>query len=440
MIYANYLESLTNILGKTTPPLPEKHIADAVDYIHSISDKLQQAKERFGSPLYVIDEQGLLTHAELFMSAFKECFGKFQPFFAMKSNNHPYIIKKLSENGYGIDVSSGAELLTALNAGADKLVFSGPAKTSKELSLAVENSDKVTVLIDSLNELEKLSAEADRQNRKIRAGVRITTQNNPLWRKFGIAPDALPSFMNKAAEKRNIDLCGLQFHSSWNLTPDNHIRLIETIGHAISTLSAEQRERIKFLDMGGGYWVEDGEWMLADTAQEIKVAKHLTDIDTDPLDHRYLPATDIRTYAKALSDAFNRHIRPLTDCDVYAEPGRFVAHHSMHLLLSVEDIKEPDIAVTDGATNMLGWERYEMDYFPVVNITAPSKTERPMMVLGSLCTPHDVWGAAYHGQSMSIGDILIIPYQGAYTYSLRQNFIKDIPESIVFRGSELFRA
>ncbi|MGE4319252.1 MAG: alanine racemase [Deferribacterales bacterium] len=440
MIYANYLDSLKEILGKTTPRLPDEHIENTVDYIHSISGTLKLAKEKFGSPLYIIDEQGLLSHAERFMSAFSECFERFQPFFAMKSNNHSYIIKTLSENGYGIDVSSGAELTTALKAGADRIVFSGPGKTQKELALAVKHSEKVTVLMDSLNELEKLSAEADRQNRTVRAGVRITTQNNPLWRKFGIAADSLPVFMDKAAEKRNIDFCGLQFHSSWNLTPDNHVRLIETIGHAISGLSAGQREKIKFLDMGGGYWVEDGEWMLADTAQEIKVAKHLTDITTDPLDHRYLPATDIRTYARALSEAFNKHIRPLTDCDVYAEPGRFVAHHSMHLLLSVEDIKEPDIAITDGATNILGWERYEMDYFPVVNITSRSKTEKPMMVLGSLCTPHDVWGAAYHGESMNIGDTLIIPYQGAYTYCLRQNFIKDIPESVVFRGSELFKA
>jgi diaminopimelate decarboxylase len=45
-------------------------------------------------------------------------------------------------------------------------------------------------------------------------------------------------------------------------------------------------------------------------------------------------------------------------------------------------------------------------------------------VLGSLCTPHDVWGYSYFGEDIKTGDILLIPSQGAYTYSLHQNFIK----------------
>jgi len=95
-------------------------------------------------------------------------------------------------------------------------------------------------------------------------------------------------------------------------------------------------------------------------------------------------------------------------------------------------VKAPDLAVTDGGTNALGWERYESDYFPVLNLTRPSMTEKQCMVLGSLCTPHDVWGYAYWGETIKEGDILMIPTQGAYTYSLRQQFIKDLPGVIVY--------
>jgi len=35
------------------------------------------------------------------------------------------------------------------------------------------------------------------------------------------------------------------------------------------------------------------------------------------------------------------------------------------------------------------------------------------------------------GEGIEPGDILMIPTQGAYTYSLRQNFIKPIPEVAV---------
>jgi diaminopimelate decarboxylase len=99
----------------------------------------------------------------------------------------------------------------------------------------------------------------------------------------------------------------------------------------------------------------------------------------------------------------------------------------MHLLVSVVDKKAPDLVITDAGTNAVGWERFESDYFPVLNLTRPSLKENPCYILGSLCTPHDVWGYFYFGAAIEAGDILMIPTQGAYTYSLRQNFIKPLP-------------
>jgi diaminopimelate decarboxylase len=79
----------------------------------------------------------------------------------------------------------------------------------------------------------------------------------------------------------------------------------------------------------------------------------------------------------------------------------------------------------------VGWERYESDYFPVLNLSRPSLQEQPCHILGSLCTPHDVWGTSYFGAGIEPGDILMIPTQGAYTYSLRQHFIKPLPPVVV---------
>ncbi len=66
--------------------------------------------------------------------------------------------------------------------------------------------------------------------------------------------------------------------------------------------------------------------------------------------------------------------------------------------------------------------------FPVLNLTRPALIETPCYVLGSLCTPHDVWGYSYWGTGIEEGDVLMIPTQGAYTYSLRQHFIKPVPK------------
>jgi diaminopimelate decarboxylase len=43
-----------------------------------------------------------------------------------------------------------------------------------------------------------------------------------------------------------------------------------------------------------------------------------------------------------------------------------------------------------------------------------------------------VWGYRYFGKEIKEGDILMIPTQGAYTYSLRQEFIKAVPPVLSF--------
>jgi diaminopimelate decarboxylase len=53
-----------------------------------------------------------------------------------------------------------------------------------------------------------------------------------------------------------------------------------------------------------------------------------------------------------------------------------------------------------------------------------------------LCTPHDIWGYSYHGSGITVGDILLVPGQGAYTYSLRQNFIKPIADVVIMDNGQ----
>ena len=147
--------------------------------------------------------------------------------------------------------------------------------------------------------------------------------------------------------------------------------------------------------------------------------------------HYLNPADSIETFAGQLAAAIKRHVFPVTQCRVCVEPGRWICNNAMHLLLSVVDKKAPDLVITDAGTNAIGWERFESDYFPVLNLSRPLLDEKACHILGSLCTPHDVWGYAYFGEAIEPGDILLIPDQGAYTYSLRQEFIKPLPEVVV---------
>jgi len=351
-------------------------------------------------------------------------------YYALKSNSHPLIATTLINEGIGLDVSSGLELETALDYGAKSIVFSGPGKRQDELQLAVTHADSVTILLDSFGELERLEQVAAELDVKIRAGVRLTTDESGIWRKFGIPLDRLEHFFKKAKMCRFISLCGLQFHLSWNLNPEPHAVFIAHLGAELRGLEPHHREKIKFLDIGGGFWPEQGEWLQPAATPRGMLQTALSENPTGPLEHYRRAASSISDFAGHIAQALKKQLPSDMNCTIFTEPGRWLCNDAMHILLTVVDRKSSDVVITDGGTNAVGWERFETDYFPVINLSRPNLHEHECLVAGSLCTPHDIWGYSYFGDGIRKGDVLLVPNQGAYTYSLRQQFIKPLPNCV----------
>jgi diaminopimelate decarboxylase len=413
------------------PLLPPEELIPFVEhYFRRREAYLKQLKEH-ASFLYVLEPDVLIRRADQFKKAFRRELPDSGFYFAVKSNNHPEVARTLLKSGFGLDVSSGLELQTAIDINAKEIIFSGPGKTPEELELAVHNSNRVTVLMDSFGELHRLEKAAAILNTKVRTGVRLTTNPDGLWRKFGIPPDQLAEFWQIVRTCPHVSLNGIQFHTSWNLTATSQTDTIGFLGELLSRMPDNFNENLSFIDVGGGYWPQQGEWLLPPAGpQEMfqKTGKRLAEVSKR---HFRCPAEPIEAFAQKIGQAIKHHIFPWTSCRIYFEPGRWICNDSMHLLMTVVDQKGKDLVITDAGTNAVGWERFETDYFPVLNLTRPALTEKPCYILGSLCTPHDVWGFSYFGRDIRVGDVLMIPTQGAYTYSLRQNFIKPVPEVVI---------
>ena len=417
-------------------PVPGAALLPQTELVHFVSVLFNQ-KERFLSvlkdrpaPLYLLDAAVLKGKARKFAAAFGKWFPDAGRYFAVKSNNHPMVAGVLLKEGFGLDVSGGPELEMALAAGARDIVFSGPGKTGMELEAAADHPDRVVVLLDSFGELDRLRRIAEEKNRQVRCGVRLTVDPAGLWRKFGIEPKALPAFMEKATDSGWIQLSGLQFHSSWNMSPDRQAAFIRTLGNTLAGIARRFTRQIRFVDIGGGYWPECGEWLRPSGIPETGRGRGAGIGLRQPEPHYRNPASPIEVFARDIAMAVQGHLFPGLgrECRICLEPGRWIIHDAVHLLMTVVDKKGVDLAITDAGTNAVGWERFETDYFPVLNLSRPSLEEKACDILGSLCTPHDVWGSSYFGEDIRPGDILMIPSQGAYTYSLRQQFIKPVPE------------
>ncbi len=427
------------------------------------------AAAREGSPLYLLELPVLRRNAEAFTQAFASHLPRVAVYYAVKCNPHGAVLRTLSKAGIGLDVSSGLELSAALEAGSRAIVFSGPGKTLSELSLTVPHTERVTVLIDSFRELERLESLAGSARKRIRAGVRLSREEQGFWRKFGIPLASLPAFLEAAQGCAHVDVRGLQFHTSWNLSPDAQVAFLQRLGPVLASLPEAARAEIEFVDIGGGFWPQEGEWLhrpdgipLDEAA--LTVGAHgdgdksgwTTRSETGPRasavthdqtseephgsaaravpEHFVRPAAPIGEFARAIGEAARRWVFPHLDCTICVEPGRWLVHDAMQILVTVVDRKAPDLVITDAGTNAVGWERFEQDYVPVVNLSQPDSTERSCLIMGSLCTPHDLWGLSYCGSAIGEGDLLLIPSQGAYTYTLRQQFIKPLPRVAILEA------
>ncbi len=386
------------------------------------------------TPFYLIDRKSLKESIETFKSSFMKNIPNCQIFYAMKSNDHPYILKQVVKAGLGVDASSGRELLLALENKAEKILFSGPAKTEEELKLALDNSDKVTINMDSFTELKRLGELANKLKVKINAGVRVYTKYHGKWNKFGINLEELNKFWKESKKYKNVNLVGIQCHMSWNESVEPYQNMIRVIGQYLgSKLDKMYLKDFQFVDLGGGFTPQyvEGDYPWATPQGKVKkiISEYFGAEAEFDSPYYITESVSIDTYSTGIAEAIEDHLNILPqNVSVYFEPGRIICSKSMHILLKVMDIKN-DFAILDGGTNITGWEKVLNSYSPLINLSNPSREERQMRMYGSLCTPDDIWGYYCYASKIEIGDIIVAPYRGAYTYSFSQDFIKPIPET-----------
>jgi diaminopimelate decarboxylase len=434
---------LLNLLKNREKVLPPSLLRAYVQSMLDKRDFLLESATRFGTPQYLLDEPALAKSLSSFHDIFSKHLDRFRIFYAVKSNSYPGLCKHVADRGHGLDVSSGLELSMALSLGCRSIIFSGPGKTDPELTLAIQNRDRVTLLMDSAGELERVSRlvqDSEMGNVPLKVGFRLTGRHHGAWGKFGVPPEQLGVIFRKALSLKGLDPQGIQFHTSWNMGPEAQVQMIETVGACVRDLPEDIGSRLKFLDIGGGYWPESGEWLNPQNTWKGRLVQALdSDFQFKPK-HYYCPAKPLDEFARKISRAVQSQGKPLADLEIFMEPGRWISTPAMHVLVQVVDKKEATVAITDGGINLLGWERPLSEFIPLINLTRPSLREFPVKVFGPLCTPLDIWGTTLFGEGVEKGEILLVPDQGSYTYSLRQSFIKPIARVVRFDGTSLSEA
>jgi diaminopimelate decarboxylase len=406
--------------------------------IGKMRDYFMDIAGKHGTPLYLFDREEVQNNVRNFKSAFKKQGVDINIFYATKSNYYPGLLKTVVEEGENLDVSSARELELAIEAGAKRIIYTGPAKTEKDFELILKHHSKITVNLESIRELELLAKMAKTKKVIVRCGIRIHSAIQAGWTKFGIPMEDFADFFHEAQKYPSIHFCGIHFHISFNKNPEKYVKMLEELSLYLKKhLTEKEGEEFEYIDIGGGFYPHQFQsfyaWNVDQYTNIPEGVDYINDIFEDKFVSRTLPlkTEDIDVFAKQIVSVFKKKILPaLPKAALYAEPGRFISHSSMHFLLNMVDIKNDRMGITDGSGNMIGWELYQYYYYaPLFNLSQfDTKNEIPFITCGSLCTPDDIWGYyIYTKKTPKAGDILLMPYQGAYTYTLAQNFIKEVP-------------
>lgn len=130
--------------------------------------------EKFGTPLYVMDEHTIRSICKDYKEAFK-AYKNINMMFASKALCTMATSQILAEEGFGFDVVSAGEIYTVYKSGADmsKVLFNGNNKSYDELSLAIELGVG-RISVDNFFELALLNEVAKSQDKVVDILLRIT--------------------------------------------------------------------------------------------------------------------------------------------------------------------------------------------------------------------------------------------------------------------------
>ena len=113
----------------------------------------------FGTPVLVVDEQALRSRAREYADELTVRWANSRVVFASKAFPCTAVQRVMVEEGLGLDVAGGGEILTALKAGVDPglVVLHGNAKSDEEIALAVEHGIGL-VVVDNSDDVDRLEA------------------------------------------------------------------------------------------------------------------------------------------------------------------------------------------------------------------------------------------------------------------------------------------
>ena len=208
----------------------------------------------YGTPMLVVDESALRARAREYREELQRRWPNSRVVFASKAFPCTAVQAVMVQEGLGLDVAGGGEILTALKAGVDPalIVLHGNAKSTEELTMAVDNGIGLVVVDgpDDVDRLEAIVPAGRTQDVLVRIipGITADTHAHVLTghegSKFGLAPAAAAELIRRIEASPRLRMRGVHAHVG------SQIMQAEPLAAAVAPLRA--LGEFPIYDLGGG--------------------------------------------------------------------------------------------------------------------------------------------------------------------------------------------
>ena len=369
---------------------------------------LKKLAKEHGTPLFVIDHAQLRRN----LAEFKRWLPHVQPYYAVKANAHPAIVKTLYEAGASFDVASLPEfLLVHENIKGlpdkarqdfiwDKIIYANPIKAIE--TLRALDQYKPLVTSDNFEEIRKVKQHAPHAGMVLRLKVPNTGAMVELSSKFGAAPGDAVNLI-EASEKAGLTVEGLSFHVGSQTTNfQNYVQALNLAADIFKEARLRGYKKMKQLDIGGGF--------------------------PAPYDANVQP---LRELAKILNSEIKRLFPK--DVAVLAEPGRFLVATACTLVASVIGKADRDnkrcYYINDGVYHTYSGIIFDHCKYPVKAFKrGPTQI---CAVFGPTCDALDTISLTEELPELNLGDLVYSENIGAYSHASSTYFNGFPPAKVV---------
>lgn len=334
-----------------------------------------------------------------------------EPFYAVKCNTDPVLVRCLAALGTGFDCASREEIdiVMDIGVGADRIIYANPCKTRSFIAHALERNVKM-MTFDNKEELVKISQLHTEAEMILRIAVSDPTATCPLNLKFGCDPVLEAPKLLKKAQELGVNVVGISFHVGSGCNDATAYRLALQHTKNLFDFGLGLGFNMQIIDLGGGF----------------PGAKH---------DNPFEKIADI------IRQALDEYFPEREGLRLIAEPGRFFAQSPFTLVANIITATEVDAArITKNATdsdtsgymyylndgvygsfNCILFDHVHPSGVPLFEEEEPSE-EFPCCIWGPTCDSLDLIEPTKKMRKMEVGEWMVYENMGAYTIAAATTF------------------